>query len=247
MIERTAIGLIDTIMTEFHKMAFVSGPRQVGKTTLAQQYQRRFGQSVYLNWDSLPHQRTILTDPAFVEKENRDPTRPFLVVLDEIHKYARWKNYLKGLYDQYHEEFRFLVTGSGQLELFKKGGDSLLGRYFSVGLLPLSLGELSGRLTGLAAFEQGLNSPPPATPDRREAYEQLFRFGGFPEPFSRGRADFYNLWQAERKALLIREDIRDASAIRHISLFEHLAQLIPSASRQSAVDQCAQRRCGGCL
>ena len=227
MIERTAIGLIDTIVTEFHKMAFVSGPRQVGKTTLAQQYQRRFGQSVYLNWDSLPHQRTILTDPAFVEKENRDPTRPFLVVLDEIHKYARWKNYLKGLYDQYHEEFRFLVTGSGRLELFKKGGDSLLGRYFSVGLLPLSLGELSGRLTGLVAFEQGLNSPPPASSDRREAYEQLFRFGGFPEPFSRGRADFYNLWQAERKALLIREDIRDASAIRHISLFEHLAQLIP--------------------
>lgn len=227
MIERTAISLIDTILTEFHKMAFVSGPRQVGKTTLARQYQRRFGQSLYLNWDSPPHQRTILTDPAFVEKENRDPTRPFLVVLDEIHKYAHWKNYLKGLYDRYHDEFRFLVTGSGRLELFKKGGDSLLGRYFSVGLLPLSLGELSGRLTGLAAFEQGVNSPPAASSDRRDAYEQLFRFGGFPEPFSRGRADFYNLWQAERKTLLVREDIRDASAIRHISLLEHLAQLIP--------------------
>lgn len=227
MIERTAINLIDTIITEFHKMAFVSGPRQVGKTTLAQQYQRRFGQSLYLNWDSMPHQRTILTDPNFVEKENRDPTRPFLVVLDEIHKYARWKNYLKGLYDQYKDEFRFLVTGSGRLELFKKGGDSLLGRYFSVVLLPVSLGELSGTLKGRAEFEQGLDSPPAAAPDRRSAYEQLFRFGGFPEPFSRGRADFYNLWHAERKTLLIREDIRDASAIRNISLLEHLAQLIP--------------------
>ena len=147
-----------------------------------------------------------------MEKENRDPTRPFLVVLDEIHKYARWKNYLKGLYDQYKDEFRFLVTGSGRLELFKKGGDSLLGRYFSVVLLPVSLGELSGTLKGRAEFEQGLDSPPAAAPDRRSAYEQLFRFGGFPEPFSRGRADFYNLWHAERKTLLIREDIRDASA-----------------------------------
>ena len=111
--------------------------------------------------------------------------------------------------------------------MFKKGGDSLLGRYFSVVLLPVSLGELSGTLKGRAEFEQGLDSPPAAAPDRRSAYEQLFRFGGFPEPFSRGRADFYNLWHAERKTLLIREDIRDASAIRNISLLEHLAQLIP--------------------
>ena len=227
MIERTVSGLIDSIITEFHKMAFVSGPRQVGKTTLAQHYQRQFGQGVYLNWDTLPHQRKILTDPAFVEKENRDPSRPFLVVFDEIHKYARWKNYLKGMYDQYQDEFRFLVTGSGRLDLFKKGGDSLLGRYFSLVLLPLSLGELSGKLTSFAEFEQGLNSPPPASSDAHSAYEQLFRFSGFPEPFSRGRIDFYNLWFAERKTLLVREDIRDASAIRHISLLEHLAQLIP--------------------
>ena len=88
MIERTVIGLVDSIITEFHKMAFVSGPRQVGKTTLAQHYQRQFGQGLYLNWDTLAHQRKILTDPAFVEKENRDPSRPFLVVFDEIHKYG---------------------------------------------------------------------------------------------------------------------------------------------------------------
>lgn len=227
MIERTASGILDQIISEFGKMAFVSGPRQVGKTTLAQHYQQRFSQSVYLNWDSLPHQRKILTDPAFLEKENRDPNSPFLVVFDEIHKYARWRNYLKGMYDQYKDEFRFLVTGSGRLDLFKKGGDSLLGRYFSVLLLPLSLGELSGKLTGLAEFKQGLDSPPAGSQDSRNAYEQLFRFSGFPEPFSRGRTDFYNLWFTERKTLLVREDIRDASAIREISLLEHLAHLIP--------------------
>ena len=227
MIDRTASIILDQIISEFGKMAFVSGPRQVGKTTLAQHYQQRFSQSVYLNWDSLPHQRKILTDPAFLEKENRDPTSPFLVIFDEIHKYARWKNYLKGLYDQYKDEFRFLVTGSGRLDLFKKGGDSLLGRYFSVLLLPLSVGELSGGLHSLAEFKQGLNSPPVDSQDNQSAYEQLFRFSGFPEPFSRGRTDFYNLWFAERKTLLVREDIRDASAIREISLLEHLAQLIP--------------------
>lgn len=227
MIERTLLALVDTIITEFNKMAFVSGPRQVGKTTLAQHYQRGFSQSLYLNWDTLPHQKRILTDPAFLEKENREPDQPFLVVLDEIHKYARWKNYLKGTYDQYKDEFQFLVTGSGRLDLFKKGGDSLLGRYFSVLLLPLSLGEFSGQLNGFDALKLGLNNPPTASQDRRSAYQHLFRFGGFPEPFSRGRIDFYNLWFAERKRLLVREDIRDTSAIRNISLLEHLAHLIP--------------------
>ncbi len=227
MIERTLVTPVNTIITEFNKMAFVSGPRQVGKTTLAQHYQRQFSQSLYLNWDTLPHQKKILTDPAFLEKENREPGDPFLVVLDEIHKYARWKNYLKGMYDQYKDEFQFLVTGSGRLELFKKGGDSLLGRYFSVLLLPLSLGELSGQLNGFDAFKQGLNDPPADSQERRSAYQQLFQFSGFPEPFSRGRSDFYNLWFAERKTLLVREDIRDASAIRNISLLEHLAHLIP--------------------
>jgi len=142
MFERTSIVLIKEVVEDFNKMAFVSGPRQVGKTTLAKRYQEQFEQSLYLNWDSISHQKKILSDPLFFEKENRDPKKPFLLVFDEIHKYARWKNYLKGTYDQYKDEFKFLVTGSGRLELFKKGGDSLLGRYFSVPLFPLSLGNL---------------------------------------------------------------------------------------------------------
>ncbi len=227
MLERTTTVLVDRIITQFNKMAFVSGPRQVGKTTLAQRYQQQFTQSRYLNWDTTAHQKQILTDPEFLEKENRDPRQPFLVVFDEIHKYARWKNYLKGQYDQYKEEFRFLVTGSGRLDLFKKGGDSLLGRYFSVPLFPLSVGELSGRLNSFAAFKQGLENPPDASSERRDQYEHLFRFSGFPEPFTRGSEEFYNLWAAERKTLLVREDIRDASAIRDISLLEHLTHLLP--------------------
>jgi len=227
MIERTCISIIKEIIEKFNKMAFVSGPRQVGKTTLAQRYQEQFGQSFYFNWDSPLHQKKLLTDPLFFEKENRDPAKPFLLVFDEIHKYARWKNYLKGAYDQTKDDFRFLITGSGRLELFKKGGDSLLGRYFSVPLYPFSLGELGGKLARLKEFKQAVESPPAASSEGRERYLHLFRFGGFPEPFVRGDSSFYRRWFSERKTLLLREDIRDASAIREISLLEHLAHLIP--------------------
>ncbi len=227
MIKRTAIEIVGEIIEQDKKMAFVSGPRQVGKTTLARQYQTQFGQGLYLNWDIPTHQKRILTDPLFFEKESRNPGEPFLVILDEIHKYARWKNFLKGSYDQGKEDFRFLITGSGRLELFKKGGDSLLGRYFSVPLFPLGLGELTGKLTTLKDFKKLLESPPSVSAEGRERYSHLFRFSGFPEPFARGTSTFYNRWFAGRKTLLLREDIRDASAIREISLLEHLAQLIP--------------------
>jgi uncharacterized protein len=227
MFERTPIILVKEVVEDFNKMAFVSGPRQVGKTTLAKRYQEQFEQSLYLNWDSISHQKKILSDPSFFEKENRDPKKPFLLIFDEIHKYARWKNYLKGIYDQYKDEFKFLVTGSGRLDLFKKGGDSLLGRYFSVPLFPLSLGELRGRLLNFKEFNKALQDPPSSSKEDRERYESLFRFSGFPEPLSRGTTTFYNRWFSERKTLLIREDIRDASAIREISLLEHLGHLIP--------------------
>src|SRR4030042_1082688 len=168
MIERTSIAMIHEVIEKDNKMAFVSGPRQVGKTTRAKHYKERFGQGLYLNWDNVAHQKKILADPLFFEKENRDPGKPFLLVFDEIHKYGRWKNYLKGAYDDYKDEFRFLVTGSGRLELFKKGGDSLLGRYFSVPLFPLSLGELGGKLIRFSEFIEGLDNPPASTQEAIE-------------------------------------------------------------------------------
>jgi len=227
MIERNSIAMIQEVIERDNKMAFVSGPRQVGKTTLAKHYKDLFGQGLYLNWDNVARQKKILTDPLFFEKENRNPGKPFLLIFDEIHKYGRWKNYLKGAYDDYKDEFRFLITGSGRLELFKKGGDSLLGRYFSVPLLPLSLGELGGKLIPFKEFLEGLDNPPPSTKESVQRYNQLFRFSGFPEPFIRGTSSFYNRWFSEHKTLLIREDIRDATSIREISLMEHLAHLIP--------------------
>ena len=69
MLERSAIGIIREIIEQFQKMAFVSGPRQVGKTTLAKQYQKLFGQGLYLNWDIPPHQKEILTDPLLLRKK----------------------------------------------------------------------------------------------------------------------------------------------------------------------------------
>lgn len=212
---------------DYGKMAFVSGPRQVGKTTLARSIRKDFPQSIYFNWDIISDQKRLLKEPYFFENENRNPKEPFLVALDEIDKYARWKNYLKGAYDKFNEDFRFLVTGSGRLDLFKKGGDSLLGRYLSAPLYPLSVGEISGRLPSWEEFKAKLSDPPTIPSSTMEAYRSLFEFSGFPEPLARADAGFYNMWFHERKSLLIREDIRSAAVVREISLLEMLSHLIP--------------------
>lgn len=227
MIQRGVEQVLDGIIKRHGKMAFLSGPRQVGKTTLAHHYQKQFSQSLYFNWDDLRHQKKLLKNPYFFQEENRDPSKPFLVVLDEIHKYSKWKNYLKGAYDSFHESYRFLVTGSGRLDLYKKGGDSLLGRYFSAFLFPLTCGELAGRLSSWEGFEKLLSEGPPPARHPRSVYETLFEMSGFPEPMTKGEKNFYQQWFQERKTLLIREDIRDASRIRDLSLLETLSHLIP--------------------
>ncbi len=217
---------ITALLNKYDKMLFISGPRQVGKTTVAKEMLKERGEGLYFNWDIIRDQKKLIKDPYFFEKENRDTHKKFLVVFDEIHKYTRWKNYLKGIYDGYADEFKFIVTGSGRLDLFKKGGDSLLGRYFSLPLFPFTVGELLSVPADFKTFQvniQDLHDVPAA----RKIYEQLYQFSGFPEPFLKSSEEFYNIWFQDRKSLLIREDIRNASAIREISNMEVLANILP--------------------
>lgn len=66
------------------KMVLLSGPRQVGKATLARKVLDR--ENGYLNWDVAEHRERIL-------RRQLPATR--LWVLDEIHKFRGWRNYVK--------------------------------------------------------------------------------------------------------------------------------------------------------
>jgi predicted AAA+ superfamily ATPase len=113
------------------KMAFVAGPRQVGKTTLALDLPD--ADAGYLNWDIPEHRERILKGEL--------PPAP-LWVFDEIHKYRSWRDYLKGVFDGRREGQQILVTGSARLEYYRFSGDSLQGRYHMLRLHPLSVAEL---------------------------------------------------------------------------------------------------------
>lgn len=201
------------------KFLLISGPRQVGKTTLAKQWLAD-KKGLYLNWD-------IPSDRERILKLFKQPLPIHGMVLDEIHKYARWKSWLKGLSDREDKHLQVMVTGSARLDLFRRGGDSLLGRYNLVRLHPLTIGELT---------HSKLMPPPRNSSDwislggrsaKRPAWDQLKRRGGFPEPFLKDDDLQHRRWSAQRRQLLVQEEIRDLTDIRHLSLVEHLAILLP--------------------
>jgi uncharacterized protein len=202
------------ISDDLHKkMVFIGGPRQVGKTTLAKNIAETYPVSSYLNWDSRDDKRQIL-DSVFRGGST-------LVIFDEIHKYRDWKNHLKGVFDTRRQELSILVTGSARLDLYQKGGDSLLGRYFYYRLHPLSIAEVMDtqydRSLGLVfAKEVHLN-----------LWQDLITFGGFPEIYLSKNLRDLKRWRHDREKRLIQEDIRDVSNIRDLSTLEILTTILP--------------------
>lgn len=183
------------------KMVFVSGPRQVGKTTMALQILGRGEEdAAYFDWDDAGDQVRII--------KQEFPAGRKLLVFDEIHKYRRWRNWLKGLYDKTRSKRRYLVTGSARLDLYRRGGDALTGRYHSYRLHPFSLREM----------DRGGGS---------QVTETLMRFGGFPEPLFAQSERRWRRWQVERARQVLRDDLRDLERVEEVVLVTRLAERIP--------------------
>jgi len=220
--ERIYQKILDEHHENLRQMAFLAGPRQVGKTTTARAVASTAPESLYLNWDVQNHRRLLLSGAETVAAEcglDHLATGRKTVIFDEIHKYSKWKLFLKGFFDLYGDRCRIIVTGSGRLNVYSHGGDSLMGRYFLYRMYPLSVAEL---LTP-TLVETPVRSPCPLPDDQ---FEALYRFGGFPEPFLAANTRFYNRWRRLRSQQLFREDLRDLSRIQDIGLVEILAQNI---------------------
>ena len=183
------------------KMVFIGGPRQVGKTTFALSFLGKPSERhpAYLNWDD------FRVRPGLTRGEL--PSGQPLIILDEIHKFARWRSLVKGFYDTRRPGQSFIITGSARLDFYSRGGDSLQGRYHGYRLHPFSLPEL-----GSASADD---------------LAHLLRFGGFPEPCLRGQERTWRRWQRERVHRVVFDDIRDLERVRELSLLEILAEELP--------------------
>lgn len=186
------------------KMVFIGGPRQVGKTTLSKTASQIINKDClkgsYFNWD-------IDEDRIDILKKKWDKKIP-LIIFDELHKYPYWKRWIKGVYDSKPENQNYLVTGSAKLDVYKRGGDSLVGRYHYWRLHPFTLDELPEKI------------------DKNDAYQRLLTVGGFPEPFLQNDEREARRWRRERLDRILREDVRDLAQIQQLPLLDLLLKAL---------------------
>ncbi len=219
-------------------MVFIAGPRQTGKTWLAKQWlEKKACSQLYFNWDDIGARQAYRSDSRFFESPARSVgIRDPWIAFDEIHKRNHWRDILKGAYDIFGEEFRFLITGSARLDLFRKSGDSLVGRYNLFHMMPLCVNEIMGEPISscflqesdydamVGAFKKHISHA--TLPETSEACEGLKRYGPFPEPFLKQNERFCRKWHQDYISLLIREDMRDISRVVELDKIEALVFLL---------------------
>jgi predicted AAA+ superfamily ATPase len=181
------------------KIVLLSGPRQVGKTILSMQLTPS---NVYLNYDSTSDRQII-----HAEEWARDVQ---LVIFDELHKMKKWKSWIKGVYDTEGNSPSLLVTGSARLDTYKKGGESLAGRFFPYRLHPLTVKEICKHLNEKSEI----------------ALDKLIKLGGFPEPYLKNSKTFAKRWRRTHTDTIIREDLLDLERVRDIKSIEILIDLL---------------------
>lgn len=228
MKNRYLAGALESICFPARKMALVSGPRQSGKTTLARMMIGRRRRGTYHNWDQVEFRRAWAKSPSSLVPPPGKGGTP-LLVLDEIQKDRRWKRTLKGVYDTLAAPCDILVTGSARLNVYVKGGESLLGRYYHFRLHPFSLREMANPRPAtpeefLERLFSGSLAPARGAQDRLDA---LMAYGPFPEPLFAQDARRARLWRRNREQLVVREDLRDLSRIPDLGRIEILTALLP--------------------
>lgn len=213
----------DSLLTEHlsseRQMAFVSGPRQTGKTTSCRNLA-----SQYLNWDNTDDRALILKGPTTIADKiglnTLSESKP-IALFDELHKFTRWKQFLKGFFDTYADSVRVLVTGSSRMDVYRRGGDSLMGRYFLYHMHPFSIAETVYQ--NLPDTDKIIRSPKQIS---EEDFSALWTHGGYPEPFLKRDKRFSNRWQNLRLQQLLREDVRDLTQIHQLDQLELLVKLL---------------------
>lgn len=221
-------SLLNEHLSSQRQMAFVSGPRQVGKTTSCRNLANQ-----YLNWDNTDDRALIVKGPAAIAEAiglNKLAKSKPTVLFDELHKFSRWKQFLKGFFDTYADDVNVMVTGSSRMDIYRRGGDSLMGRYFLYHMHPFSLAEV---------IYQNLPDPDKFIrhPKEIDPYDfmALWNHGGYPEPFLKRDKRFSNRWQNLRLLQLLREDVRDLTQIHQLDQLELLVRLLMARSSHQLI------------
>lgn len=227
-------------LSTLRQMVFLMGPRQVGKTTLSHESAEDWDNHFYLTWDNPTDRLLFIEGPKAVAKQaglEEILEHTPVLIFDELHKFKKWKLFLKGFFDLYEKKTKIIVTGSARLNVYKRGGDSLMGRYFYYRVHPLSVAEI----VSPNLIEEEIRLPSPIS---QNDWEALLEHGGFPEPFLQRSKAFSKRLKSLRKDQLFREDIRDGTRIQELAQLELLAEILRLQAAESMDYQSLAKKVG---
>jgi uncharacterized protein len=226
------------------QMRFIVGPRQAGKTTLAKfKLKNEQSDELYYLWDLRSVKDRYRDNELFFTADSiPDSKKKKWICFDEIHKYPEWKNILKAVFDQTQDYYNFIITGSAKLNLIKKVGDSLAGRYFTFHLYPLVLSEICDSTQQVKVPKNAENfifSGLEKSDNNNDSINCLLEYNGFPEPFLSQNKRFLRKWQNDYIEAVIKEDIavltKVAEREKIFDLYNILPEMVGSIISESSL------------
>ncbi len=228
MIERTLSQVIAQVSESF-PVLLVTGPRQIGKTTLLETCAEKGRR--YVTLDDLEQKELAQTDPALFLQKHKPP-----VTIDEIQYAPDLFNYIKMAVDKSKQPGMFWLTGSQKFHLMKGITESLAGRVAIIDMLGFSQAEVEGRAFALQPFmpttdwleqARSLAGNPKQVMD---VYENIWR-GSFPKIIvdkKISRDIFYNSYIQT----YIQRDVRDILNISNVTSFMKFLRTIAARTGQ---------------
>jgi predicted AAA+ superfamily ATPase len=200
----------------------VNGARQTGKSTLC---------SKIVEGGAFKGNFVTMDDPATLLAAQKDPLG-FLkdlgkhTIIDEVQRTPELFLPIKKLVDEDRKGVRFILTGSANVMMMPKVGDSLAGRIEIHHLWPLSQDEIDGEksefLNILVNTERRFSSSNSTWKD----IAKRMRIGGYPESLERSSASRRNKWFSDYITAILQKDIRDLANIEGLSEIPNILKLI---------------------
>ncbi len=193
-------------VTKEYPVVLVTGPRQVGKTTMLQKLMDGTDRG-YVTLDDLNERNLAKTDPELFLQLHKPP-----VLIDEVQYAPELFSYIKMYADKNHEPGAFWLTGSQVFKLMQGVGESLAGRVAVLSLTSLSQAEISGG--EMKPFMIDMEALSARTKERKEAdvkeiFERIYK-GSMPAIVS-GANSNSQIFYSSYLATYIERDVRELS------------------------------------
>ncbi len=200
-------------------VVLVHGPRQCGKTTLAQRVGRRRGYA-YFSFDDHATLAAATADPVGFVGE-----LPKRAILDEVQRAPGLFTAIKSVVDRHRTPGRFILTGSANVLTLPRLADSLAGRIGILRLHPLAQVELAGRESGFVDRLFAADFPTRTAERLGPELARRIVAGGYPAAIARPAARRRAAWYRDYVEALVQRDVRDLSRIGSLDALPRLLSL----------------------